>query len=198
MLNNDAETQWEFVKGKGYATVVANNLSAPEMLNLSAVARFENMSIAIGKTYQGGIIFYLDSTGEHGLIAAPADQGTGIQWYNGAYIATGATGTGLANTKKIVTTQGTGSYAAKLCFNLVIGAYSDWYLPSKDELALMYTTIGPGAAAPLTNVGGFSSDYYWSSSEYGGYSAWYQDFSAGSQSYGSKLTTRHARAVRAF
>lgn len=160
-LNNDTATQWDFIRNKGYVVAVAGNLGAAELLNLSALARFEDTVIGIGKNYQGGIIFYVDGTGAHGLIAAPTDQSDGIQWYNGSYIDTGATatavGTGLANTKKIVTAQGTGSYAAKLCFNLVIGAYSDWYLPSKDELNLMYQNIGLGAAAPLTNVGGFSS-----------------------------------------
>jgi hypothetical protein len=107
-------------------------------------------------------------------IAAPTDQSpaSGVLWYNGSFIGTGATatavGTGKANTTAIVTVQGVGSYAAKLCDDLVIGAYSDWYLPSKDELDLMYKNIGQGAAAPLTNIGGFSaSNYYWTSSEQG-------------------------------
>lgn len=40
VLGNDAATQWDFVKGKGYVTALAGNLSAVEMLNLSAVVRF--------------------------------------------------------------------------------------------------------------------------------------------------------------
>jgi hypothetical protein len=204
MLNGDAETEWDFVKGKGYVTAVAGNLSATEMLNLSAVASFEDTVRAIGKNYQGGIVFYLDSTGEHGLIAAPADQSIGIQWYNGIDITTGATGTaigtGLANTDKIIEAQGAGSYAAKLCAELVIGAYSDWYLPSKDELNLMYHNIGQGAAAPLTNVGGFAGAWYWNSSESvaNGYSAWTQDFGSGNRSHGAKYFANAVRAVRAF
>jgi len=61
-LNNDAETQWEFIKGKGYVTAVAGNLGATEMLNLSAVARFEDTVRAMGKHYQGGIIFAAANT----------------------------------------------------------------------------------------------------------------------------------------
>ncbi|TAL51847.1 MAG: DUF1566 domain-containing protein [Methylovulum sp.] len=206
MLNDDAETQWEFVKSKGIVTAVAGNLDAADMLNLSAVVRFEDTVRAIGKNYQGGIIFYLDSSGEHGLIAAAADQSTGIQWYNGAYITTGATGTavgtGFTNTAKIIQAQGAGSYAAKLCANLEIGAYSDWYLPSKDELNLMYTTIGQGAAAPLTNVGGFAGAWYWSSSEFANFFnylyAWVQDFGSGAQTTNSENDTLAVRAVRAF
>ncbi|TAL47954.1 MAG: DUF1566 domain-containing protein [Methylovulum sp.] len=207
MLNDDVETQWGFIKNKGYVTAVAGNLSAAELLNLSALARFEDTLEdtvrAIGKNYQGGIIFYLDNTGEHGLIAAQTDQSTGIQWYNGTHITTGATGTavgtGLANTSKIIKAQGAGFYAAKLCAKLVIGAYSDWYLPSLIELKRMYQNIGPAAAAPLTNVGGFASAAYWSSSEGDSTYAWEQYFSSGGrQFYTNKSGSRRVRAVRAF
>jgi hypothetical protein len=184
------------------------HLTAQDWLAFDAikfeVAENTNTDIAIGKTYQGGIVFYLDSTGKHGLIAAPTDQNnTGIQWYNGSYFTTGATGTaigtGLANTNAIVTAQGEGSYAAKLSADLVIGAYSDWYLPSRDELNLMYHNIGQGAAAPLTNVGGFAGYYYWSSSERdGGYDAWFQFFGNGPQYGPSKSDPLYVRAVRDF
>jgi len=201
-LNNDAETRWDFVKGKGYVTAVAGSLSATEILKLSPVARFENTVRAIGKNYQGGIIFYLDGTGEHGLIAAPTDQSSGIQWYNDAYVTIGATGTaigtGMDNTNKIIDAYGEGNYAAKLCADLVIGAYSDWYLPSKDELNLMFHNIGQGAVAPLTNVGRFAGDFYWSSSEYATNSAWNQNFSAGYQNHPNEFKSFHVRAVRAF
>jgi len=200
-LNSDPATQWDFVNGKGYVTAVASNLSAAEMLNLSALVRFENQSIVIGKTWQGGIIFYIDGTGEHGLVAAPTDQSSGIQWSNGSAIATGITGTavgtGLANTNKIIKMQGAGSYAAKLCANLVIGQYSDWYLPSKDELNLMYYNIGPGAAAPLTNIGDFDiNNLYWSSSEFREGDAWYHNFVNGQIGGTNKDQAWGVRAVR--
>ena len=75
-------------------------------------------NLVIGLSYQGGIIAYIDSTGQHGLIAATADQSEGIQWYNGTNIVTGATGTaigtGLTNTNAIIAAQGSGSYAASI------------------------------------------------------------------------------------
>ena len=95
---------------------------------------------SIGDNFQGGKVAYIFVSGDpgyvvgetHGLIAAPSDQGTSIQWYNGSTttgaIAT-ALGTGNANTTAIVTNQGAGSYAAKICSDLVLGGYSDWYLP---------------------------------------------------------------------
>jgi len=201
-LNNDPNTQWDFTKGKGYVTAVASNLAATELLNLSALVRFENQTIQIGKTYQGGIIFYIDGTGEHGLIAAAKDQSAGIQWYNGSFIDTGATatavGTGAANTAKIVKAQGAGDYAAKLTANLALNGYDDWFLPSLDELNLMYQNIGPGAAAPLTNAGGFASSYYWSSSDYYYNYAWLQNFASGYHYTYNKLNQFLVRAARAF
>ena len=157
---------------------------------------------AIGNTYQGGIIFHIDGSGQHGLIAAPQDQSLGIRWYNGSYILTGATGTavgtGQANTDTIIAAQGGGNYAATLAANLVLNGYSDWFLPSKDELNLMYTNIGPGAPAPLTNIGSFGDDFYWSSSEVSNYDAWLQLFANGVQGNFRKTFGLRVRPVRAF
>jgi len=91
----------------------------------------------------------------------------------------------------------------------VIGKYNDWFLPSKDELNLMYKNIGPGAAKPLTNIGGFKphNNYnlhnYWSSSENTGHYAWSQGFGSGLFGGGFqynwfKVNTFYVRAARAF
>ena len=169
-----------------------------------------DQTLTIGKTYQGGKIFYIlvdgdlgyDANVQHGLIAATVDQGTGIQWYNGSYTTTGATGTaigtGLDNTNKIIASQGnTGSYAAKLCRDFRGGGYTDWYLPSKDEIYKLYLN--------RTAIGGFSDNYYWSSTETGFspslnyyYSAYDQRFISGDQSAGPKELAEDVRAIRSF
>ncbi len=158
--------------------------------------------LAIGQTYKGGIIFYLDASGCHGLISAPTDQSTGIGWYNGSYTNTTAfascVGCGDGNTSMIVYNQGAGTYAAKLCSDLSLGGYSDWYLPSKYELNLMYQNIGQGNALGLGNVGGFANNFYWSSTEDDSYSAWGQYFFSGYQLDDPKGTNYYVRAVRAF
>lgn len=101
-----------------------------------------------GKNYAGGIIFYLDTINCTGLVAAPTDQSTGIQWYNGNYIFTGAIGDGIGdgqtNTTLIVSNQGIGSYAAQLCDDLVLNGFSDWYLPSYTEISLFASRINNG------------------------------------------------------
>ena len=66
----------------------------------------------------------------------------------------------------------------------------------------MYHNIGQGAAAPLTNVGGFAGAWYWSSSEYDDFYAWLQHFGSGDQYYDDKNSFKYysttVRAVRAF
>ena len=114
----------------------------------------------------------------HGLICASPDQSTGIQWYNRSFTSPGATstaiGTGNANTNTIVAFQGSGTYAAKLCADLILNTYSDWYLPSKDELNLMYTNL------KTQGLGGFATlNPYWSSSDCNGVGAYFQDFAYG-------------------
>jgi len=162
--------------------------------------------LAIGDTHQGGIIFYLDATGCHGLIAAPTDQSTGIEWSNnGAYVDTYAYGNGIGsgegNSQGIRRWQGTctSCYASELCQDLSLGGYTDWYLPSKYELNLMYENIGFGDVLGLGNIGNFSfGNFYWSSTEVNTTNAWIQRFSSGAQLIVVKGNAFSVRAVRAF
>lgn len=171
------------------------------------------VGLAIGQSYQGGKIAYILLSGDpgydenvtKGFIAATADQSNGIIWAIAAYQGTsvpGGTGTaigsGSANTDKIIAQNGAGTtYAAGLARAYTGGGYSDWYLPSKDELNKLY-------AMKQLGFGGFGDvGYYWSSSESGvspSNQVWFQDFSNGSQ-WGNnwdKGYTVTVRAVRAF
>ena len=120
----------------------------------------------------------------------PTDNSTGIRWYNGEYISTNARSTmdGETNTSIILATQGVGSYAARICADLVTFGYDDWYLPAKDELNAIYQD--------KEAIGGFSYAYYWSSTEYSNTEAWGQDFNNGSQVIYGKYPTSRVRCVR--
>jgi hypothetical protein len=138
------------------------------------------------------------------LVCAIEDQSAAIQWYNGSLISTGATGTaigtGSANTTTIIADQGATetAYAAGLARAYRGGGYTDWFLPSKDELNLMYLNIGQGNALGLGNVGNFFTNYYWSSTEYDNDTVWRSNFSSGVQNGNIKNFTHYVRAVRAF
>ena len=140
------------------------------------------------------------------MVCAPTDQstGTGIRWYNGSNTNTTAfadcVGGGAGNTSMIIYNQGTTatSYAAGLARAYTGGGFSDWYLPSKYELNLMFKNIGQGDALGLGNVGSFVNTGYWSSAEANANTSWYQNFNNGIPNVSYKSQTAYVRAVRAF
>jgi hypothetical protein len=126
-----------------------------------------NLLIYIGDEAHGGIVFQINEDGT-GLVAYLQDLGE-MSWFDAMNVA------------ESVTSQG----------------YEDWYLPSIQELSLMYNTIGNGG--PEGNIGGFIEDgSYWSSTEYGDYYARYLNFPSGNTNYYIKSTTRLVRPIRAF
>ena len=127
--------------------------------------------ITVGSSYGGGIVFYILQSGDngydpnvqHGLIATTSDQSVGnAPWSKNTTFIGGTSlsiGSGSANTTRIITSQGnSGTYAAKIARDFVSNGYSDWYLPSHDEMKKLI--------AQRATVGGFGSNtYYWTSSE---------------------------------
>ena len=163
--------------------------------------------LAIGDSFQGGIIFHLSGSG--GLIAATGiyeDYGSWGCWATEISGADGtAIGTGPQNTIDIEAGCFTSTSAAAKCSNLNIDGYSDWFLPSKDELNLMYQNIGPGNAlgVNLGAPGGFYSlpKVFWSSSEdsaYGAAAHIFNDTGGIQLGNAGKTVNYYIRAVRAF
>ena len=149
----------------------------------------------LGESFGGGIVFYIDSTGKHGLISATADLSLSTPWWAGSFAIVNAVSTtdGSSNTTAIINAQGnSGSYAAKLCRDYNGGGKNDWFLPAKDQLNLLYKE--------KAMVGGFSNEIYWSSTEFDTGSVWVQYFLDGSQSLDnpSDGATVGTRAIRAF
>ncbi|MDO8804089.1 MAG: DUF1566 domain-containing protein, partial [Elusimicrobiota bacterium] len=153
-------------------------------------------TLKIGDAYGGGKVFWVDAKGRQALISATANQSSSIQWAPTiGFIGAGVDGIGggKSNTVMITTTTGPGSYAARLCadYSTTVNGvyYDDWYLPSRDELTLLY--------GQKTVVGGFVSDYYWSSTEYVPIDAWLVSFNNGNVAAGTKTNSTYVRCVRA-
>ncbi|NTW32944.1 MAG: DUF1566 domain-containing protein [Bacteroidetes bacterium] len=181
-----------------------------------------------GTAYQGGYVLYIDGTGQHGLVSAKIDQNSGTTWVNsgsspnpqvttvagtstnhcaginssdvcaGCTATSTAVGTGLANSKAIVSQLNHTSSAACICRTYTnadygTGVYSDWYLPSLNELDLTYSNLYLNG-----NPGAFTGNPLWSSSEYNNSSAWIKYYGDGSQAHFNKSSSYYVRCVRAF
>lgn len=164
----------------------------------------------IGERFGGGIVFWVDETGKHGLIAATEDQQARIRWENGPAKnpqhfgdhkdrVTNARGDGIGagemNTLLIIAEQTeddvAGNFAAKVCANCASDQYGDWYLPSKAELKLLYLA--------REAIGGFSREMYWSSTEHNVGFAWGQSFHTYGGEYAvTKGSSGAVRCVRRF
>ena len=149
----------------------------------------------------GGIIFYVntDSSADWKYLeAGKADLSETYVWGpTGVKCETkDGIGDGLENTKKL-SEKGSGYKAACAVYgkDLYENGYTDWFLPSKDELNLMYTNL----YEQDSSIGGFTGTSYWSSSEYNsGNYAWFKVFSTGYLSANVKTDSRSVRPVRAF
>jgi len=160
----------------------------------------------IGTSFGGGKIAYIlgpddpgySDTQVHGLITATTDQIDWIQWATSPFWSTGVPGgtsfligTGLSNTDKIIAQNGAGTtYAAGVARAYNGGGYSDWFLPSRDELEKVCHNRGV--------IGGFANEYYYASSEYYGSTACIQHFGSGIQQTTLKYNPIHVRAIRTF
>lgn len=122
--------------------------------------------LEIGDELQGGILFYLDETGKHGLIVGKEDLGE-FMWGCLNTTIPGADiiniGGGLQNTLDIMSGCSDRPIAASAAYEYNGGNYTDWYLPSRRELKEIYLSVGQGSE--IGNIGGFMDSWYWSSTE---------------------------------
>ncbi len=146
----------------------------------------------------GGYVFYVDETGQHGLVCTFFDQGEYV-WGCGGKKIKGADGNelyaGKQNTLDIIKGCKDKMTAANICDGWKVLGFDDWYLPSQHELELMCTNLHKNWA------GNFAIDDYWSSTEDSDESAkTYSFFATGSGGGGAagKNYACRVRAVRAF
>lgn len=144
---------------------------------LSLLNSGEEVSDFYGLIYEGGMIFHLTENGT-GLVAAPDPINVTTEWgcSSGLFDAkfAGATGvsvgTGASNTQIIVDSCMEANTAAKFCDAFAVNGHSDWFLPSKDELSLIYDNLFRNL-----NVA-FAEGTYYTSSEEDIESVWVQVF----------------------
>ena len=161
--------------------------------------------LGVSEAYGGGFIIYLDNGGEHGLIAAEIDQCAGIIWDNGTNckktnVTTTRLGSGKANTARLVSILGLGNYPAKICDELVLNGFSDWFLPSLEEFDCLWKSLS--ASDLKYNLKGH---FYWTSSEEIVFEStqscytWVQNIITGEQrTWVKDDNSPYVRAVRAF
>jgi uncharacterized protein (TIGR02145 family) len=161
----------------------------------------------IGSSLGGGVVAYVYQNGDPGytstnipVLIAGNDVLGFTRWHNGSGISTGATsaalGSGFANTNTIITSQGASTggytYAAALARNYTSGGFTDWYLPSQNELNQLYLN--------RVAIGGFTNayNYFWASTEVDASNAKLQNFLSGGAvlDFSKSATGGTVRAVR--
>ena len=149
----------------------------------------------VGQAVLGGVIGYIyggGSTGTSGIVVNTTNISNTAAWgCQGTSIETSAAiGMGDANTIAIMAGCATAGIAARLCGDLVEGGYSDWYLPSKDELEELYLN--------RVAIGVMPGGYYWSSTQQGPDYAWVKNFADATDNLVLKSAGAPVRAVRTF
>ena len=159
----------------------------------------------VGQSFGGGVVFhvYRDASNvEHGLIVSIVNQSTSSQYSNitSASVGTTTTWNGQANTNLMKAQTGATSGAWKDADDYSFGGFTDWYLPSIDELNILFNNRY-NVDKTLSSIGGatlIGIEQYWSSTEY--------DASTGVQiypyngiiDYTSKSSGLVVRAIRQF
>ncbi|GEM_PF-1150544 len=143
---------------------------------------------AVGQPLQGGVIATMNGSVPQ-LIAAAADLYFQPWGASTSVLGAQSDDNGAVNTAEIVAVQGLGTVAGA-CQQFNAGGNSDWYLPAKNQLHDLYVNQAA--------IGGFTANYYWSSTEGDANTAWGEYFDDGSQYPYLKFSAQPVRCVRNY
>lgn len=179
--------------------------SVASMITVEDTTRWNALSkksrYHIGDLHQGGMIFYLEPDGEHGLVVSLSDIAESVVWaVSDVFSDASSNYNGAQNTSEIVSTEGAGDYAAYYCDTLVLNGYDDWYLPAPDEMYLLFragyvlNTILEQDGDAQTE--GITAGEYWTSKERNATESFL--FLNGHLGHAAKNQVANVRAIRAF
>lgn len=175
-------------------------------------AKTSGATYKVGDFAKGGVVFWVDDTGKHGLVVTKFDLTSSIRWFAGSFGNTYGRGDGLyagkSNTNIIIGAHGSvgddnALYAARLVNEYQATesgiTYGDWYLPSNYELNLLYLNRKTIDTTAVDNGGEIlSSSLYWSSTEVSNTSANVVNLSTGDVDSAIKNASNYVRAIRSF
>lgn len=178
---------------------VASMITAEDTLRWNLVSK--RPKFRVGDMHQGGVIFFTEPGGEHGLVVSLSDVAEAVNWGTSSLeTGAGSNFNGEMNTSEITSTYGAGNYAAYYCDTLILNGYDDWYLPAPDEMYLLFRAgyqinkILEQDANDQTE--GITTGGYWTSRERNQNEAYL--FLDGHLDYASKDIEVKVRAIRAF
>lgn len=189
---------------------ITATVSATGASNQSTVTiNLDNVN-EIGDFNHGGIVFWVDPTDNtKGLVCAVTDQSTSIVWGSlnaPEIIGTSANlGSGVTNTDLIIASKGSGTtHAAGVARAYNGGGYTNWSLPSEDELTEIYNNKAIINATAIANSGEIFEEgeslgaRYWVSNMSGLNGNFLFNFYSGSVNGVWPVNARNVRAIRAF
>lgn len=192
---NDFDYVIPAITGEFFVRAEISDLSVCDLPYYGSILKLRGIThtyqLQMGDYFAGGLVFWTNGIG-YGLVAATYDQSTGVEWGCMGNSITGASSTnnGAENTIFIYSDCATRPIAASVCSELNHNGYTDWFLPAKSQLNLLYEQ--------RSVIDGITENYYWSSTEADANTAWNQHFFNGAQLSSNKENGDNVRCIRHF
>ncbi|TNJ46014.1 DUF1566 domain-containing protein [Tamlana fucoidanivorans] len=209
------KTEIDIEGGTNYTiSAISQFLSVPYALHAKTADYVKGLitskSHYVGELFGGGIVFHVNTAGDHGLIVSMLDLADEGVWSSVTDREIGESAqsswNGQSNTGAVVS-QGGANNAASICQNYSnedygTGVFSDWYLPSVTELDKLWVNLYE-VQKGIESVGGDNTGevqkaFYWSSTEANQFTAWGFNFYNGNAYGNIKFSKGYVRAIRSF